>query len=262
MPYDLPRIPLPTDASSAELSRLPVAIRQQALFSARLNTLSPLIQIGSDIRAILSGERSESEARRDIRTALRAAGYQPPADAIGGLRDHTSKTRLDLILQQNVRAARGYGKWASDMDPDLLDMWPAQELIRVMARRNPRGDWKRRWVEAGGRLYGGRMLALKTDPVWVAISRFGVPYPPYDYGSGMGVRDIPRDVAVRLGLITETEALTPQPIPFPSVTEASIPGIEQVPALIATIKRLYPAAKVKDGVLSIPEDPDVTDDQS
>jgi hypothetical protein len=262
MPYDLPRIPLPTDASSAELSRLPVAIRQQALFSARLNTIGPLAQIGSDIQGILSGTRDMSEARRDIRAALRAAGYQPPADAIGGLRDHTSKTRLDLILQQNVRAARGYGKWASDMDPDLLDMWPAQELIRVMARRNPRGDWKRRWVEAGGRLYGGRMLALKTDPVWVAISRFGVPYPPYDYGSGMGVRDITRDVAVRLGLITETEALTPQPIPFPSVTEASIPGIEQVPALIAAIKRLYPAAKVTDGVLSIPEDSDVTDDQS
>ena len=61
---------------------------------------------------------------------------------------------------------------------------------------------------------------------------------------------------------SEAEALTPQPIPFPAVAEASIPGIEQVPALIAAIKRLYPAAKVKDGVLSIPEDPDVSDDQS
>lgn len=261
MPYDLPRIPLPTDASSAELSRLPVAIRQQALFSARLNTLSPLIQIGSDIQGILSGTRSESEARRDIRTALAASGYQPPPDAQGGLRDHTSKTRLDLILQQNVRAARGYGKWASDMDPDLLDLWPAQELVRVMSRRNPRSDWNRRWAKAGGRLFGTRMIALKTSPVWVAISRFGVPYPPYDYGSGMGVRDITRAVAVRLGLIGETEALTPQPIPFPAVTESSIPGIEQVPALIAAIKRLYPAAKVKDGVLSIPENSDVTDDQ-
>jgi hypothetical protein len=262
MPYDLPRIPLPTDASSAELARLPVAIRRQALFSARLNTLNPLVQIGAEIKGILDGTRSDSEARRDIRTALRAAGYQPPPDAQGGLRDHTSKTRLDLILQQNVRAARGYGKWAADMDPDLLDLWPAQELVRVMARRNPRSSWKSRWTEAGGRLYGGRMIALKTSPVWVAISRFGVPYPPYDYGSGMGVIDIDRETAVRLGLITETEALTPDPIPFPSVTEAALPGIDQMGDLAALIERLYPSARIRDGVLSIPEEDADAQDQS
>jgi hypothetical protein len=260
MPYDLPRIPLPTDASSAELSLLPVAIRQQALFSARLNTLSPLVQIGSDIKGILSGERSESEARRDIRTSLHAAGYQPPSGFEGSLLDHTSRSRLDLILQQNVRAARGYGKWASDMDPDLLDLWPAQELVRVMARRNPRSDWNRRWAKAGGRLFGTRMIALKTDPVWVTINRFGVPYPPYDYGSGMGVVDVPRATAVRLGLLSETDALTPQPIPFPAVTEASIPGLDQMTELASLITQIYPSAKIRDGVLSIPEAPDVTDD--
>ena len=262
MPYDLPRIPLPTSASSAALATLPASIRQQALFSARLNTLSPLVQIGSEIRGILSGERSESEARRDIRRALAAAGYRPPPEsAENALLDHTSKTRLDLILQQNVRAARGYGKWAADMDPDLLDLWPAQELIRVMSRRNPRTTWRRRWTAAGGRIYSGRMIALKTSPVWTAISRFGVPYPPYDFGSGMGVIDIPRATAIQLGLITETEALTPQPIPFPAVTEASIPGLAQMTDLAAAIQRAYPSAVIKDGVLSIPEDPTDVSDQ-
>lgn len=253
MPYDLPRIPLPTDASSAELSRLPVAIRQQALFSARLNTLGPLAQIGSDIHGILSGTRDESEARRDIRAALRAAGYQPPAGTEGGLLDHTSKTRLDLIINQNVRAARGYGKWAADMDPVSLDLWPAQELIRIMARRNPRGDWKRRWTEAGGRLYGGRMIALKTDPVWINLNRFGVPYPPYDYGSGMGVMDIDRDQAVKLGLIGETDELTPEPVPFPETTEFSLPDLAAMPDLQASILKVFGAkASITDGVLSFP----------
>jgi hypothetical protein len=253
MPYDLPRIPLPTDASSADLSRLPVAIRQQGLFSARLNTLGPIAQIGSAIQGILSGTRDMSEARRDIRAALRTAGYQPPADAIGGLRDHTSKTRLDLILQQNVRAARGYGKWAADMDPISLDLWPAQELIRIMARRNPRGDWKRRWTEAGGRLYGGRMIAIKTDPVWVNLNRFGVPYPPYDYGSGMGVMDIDRDQAVKLGLIGETEELTPEPVPFPETTEFSLPDLAAMPDLQASILKVFGAkASITDGVLLFP----------
>ena len=72
MPYDLPRIPLPTGASSADLARLPAAVRRQALFSARLNTLGPLAQIGADIKGILDGNKSASEARRDIRQALAA----------------------------------------------------------------------------------------------------------------------------------------------------------------------------------------------
>ena len=258
MPYDLPRIPLPTDASSADLARLPVAIRRQALFSAKLNTLAPLIQIGNDVKGILDGDRSASQARRDIRKALAAAGYQPPADAIGGLRDHTSRTRLDLILQQNVRAARGYGKWAADMSPNLLDLWPAQELIRVMSKRNPRGTWKRRWVESGGHLTGSRMIALKTDPIWTAISRFGVPYPPYDYGSGMGVIDIDRATAINLGLITETQALTPDPIPFPDMASTSLPDLSAMPALRDAIMTAFgDAATFERGILSIlPADPE------
>lgn len=252
MPYDLPRIPLPTDASSVELARLPSAIRRQALFSARLNTLDPLVQIGSDIKGILDGTRSMSEARRDIRKSLEATGYQPPEGAAGGLRDHTSRTRLDLILGQNVRAARGYGKWAADMDPDLLDLWPAQELVRVMGRKNPRGTWKQRWAEAGGTLYGGRMIALKTDPIWVSISRFGQPYPPYDYGSGMGVMDVDRDEAERFGLISETESLTPEPIPFPDMAEARLPDLDAMPELLnAILQVMGEGAKFTEGILSI-----------
>ena len=253
MPYDLPRIPLPTGASSADLARLPAAVRRQALFSARLNTLGPLAQIGADIKGILDGNKSASEARRDIRQALAADGYQPPAGEEGGLLDHTSRRRLDLILQQNVRAARGYGKWAADMDPDRLDLWPAQELVRVFARRVPRGTWKQRWAEAGGKLHGGRMIALKTSPVWTNLSRFGQPYPPYDYGSGMGVVDISREEAERLGLVSETEALTPEPIPFPDMAEARMPDLESMPALKAAVLKAFgDGARFDAGILSMP----------
>lgn len=254
MPYDLPRIPLPTDASSADLARLPAAIRQQALFSARLNKLGPLAQIGHDLKRILDGERSMSEARRDIRRSLAEAGYQPPEGSGGGLLDHTSRTRLDLILRQNIRAARGYGKWAADMDPDRLDLWPAQELVRVFARANPRGTWRARWEGAGGKTFGGRMIALKTDPIWSAISRFGTPYPPYDYGSGMGVVDIAREEAERLGLITETAALTPEPVPFPDMAEARMPGLDSMPALRdAILKAMGDQAQFRNGILSLLE---------
>jgi hypothetical protein len=45
------------------------------------------------------------------------------------------------------------------------------------------------------------MIALKNDPIWTAISSFGLPYPPYDFNSGMWVRDVSREEAEDLGLI-------------------------------------------------------------
>ena len=150
--------------------------------------MDPLAEIGRSISGILSGTKSASESRRDIRAALAAADYEPTGS---GIKDHTTQKRLDLILQQNVRAARGYARRREGMDPDTLDLWPAQELVRVYGRKVPR-DWKARFVESGGNLVSGRMIALKTSPVWMSLSRFGVPWPPFDFGSGMGVRDISR----------------------------------------------------------------------
>jgi hypothetical protein len=247
MPYDLPRVPLPTGASSSDLARLPSELRRQALFSARLNRLEPVAEIGASIKGILDGQLSDSEARTNIRSVLAATGYRPPAGREGGLLDHTSRTRLDLILTQNVRAARGYGKWAADMDPDLLDVWPAQELVRVMARKAPRGDWQTRWEEAGGTLVEGRMAALKTSPVWASLSRFGQPFPPYDYGSGMGVRDVRRDEAERLGLIGPDDTLTPEPVPFPDMAEARMPDLAGMDALQASILKVFGEGASFDG---------------
>ena len=57
-----------------------------------------------------------------------------------------------------------------------------------------------RWTEAGGRIFSGRMIALKNDPVWLRISDFGHPHPPFAFGSGMDMVDISRIDAVRLEL--------------------------------------------------------------
>ena len=167
-----------------------------------------------------------------------AVKYAPPEGAEGGLRDHRSKARLDLILTQNVRRARGYARRAVDMD--ILDDWPAQELVRVFQRKAPR-DWRVRWAQAGGRLYGGRMIALKTDGIWAAISRFGTPYPPFDFGSGMGVRDISRREAIALGVIAPDYAPESDPVgDFNTEAEASVAGVE--PGLLAQIAQAFGSA--------------------
>lgn len=253
--YDLPRIPLPTSASSAELARLPAVLRQQALFSARLNLADPLAEIGSSVKGILDGNKSMSQARQDIRASLDAAGYRGAGtspEQPGALTDHTSRSRLDLILTQNVRFARGYGARAAGMDPDTLALWPAQELVRVMARKSPRGTWQQRWKDAGGDLIQGRMVALKTSPIWANLSVFGLPYPPFDYGSGMGLMDIDREEAVRLGLMSDDDTLTPEAIPFPSTTEANLPDVSGVPALQEAISQMFgDSATFQNGVLSL-----------
>ena len=231
---DLPRIPLPTEATAADLARLPSPVRRAALFSARLNRAGPLVEIGGKVKGILDGNVSMSDARKAIRESLDAAGYVPPEGMEGTLRDHRGKARLDLILTQNVRRARGYARRAADME--TLEDWPAQELVRVFHREKGR-DWPMRWEAAGGQFTNGRMAALKTDPIWAAISRFGDPFPPFDYGSGMGLRDIDREEAEALGLIGPGDTLTPEEPEYPDVQEANLPGIAQMPELRAAVEK-------------------------
>ena len=66
-----------------------------------------------------------------------------------------------------------------------------------------------RWAAAGGTFFGGRMIALKTDPIWREINRFGVDYPPFDFNSGMDVVDVDRDEAEAIGLLARDEVVEP-----------------------------------------------------
>lgn len=114
------------------------------------------------------------------------------------------KQRINLQLEQNTKSAQGFGQHVQGTAPGVIDAFPAQELYRAEDREEPR-DWEQRWQDAGGTIYGGRMIAMKADPVWEKISAFGVAWPPYDYGSGMWVRDIDREEAVALGLMQESD---------------------------------------------------------
>lgn len=51
------------------------------------------------------------------------------------------------------------------------------------------------------------MVALKTDGIWKAINRFGTPWPPFDFQSGMGLVEIERSEADALRLLRRENAL-------------------------------------------------------
>lgn len=211
----------PSALSSAQWSAIQSGLRDRAFFSARVEEARILYAMREAAAAVAAGDLSATDARLSIRDALRRAGYAPPEGKGGTLQDLGSRRRLDLVLKTNADMARGYVQHLESMA--ALDAFPAQELVRFEQREKPR-DWRSRWKAAGGRLYGGgRMIALKTSPIWTALSRFGHPWPPFDFGSGMGVLDVPRDEAAALGLVGAGRAgAAPAPPPAPESYNADL----------------------------------------
>ena len=149
-----------------------------------------------------------SKLRIEWRNYLEHTGYQPPSDVAGTIKDLYTQARIDVVLKTNVAQARGFVQFAEGMTPGAFAAFPAQEFTRVVYRKQKRADWPRRWAAAGGKVYGGRMIALKNDSVWGrlgAAGPFGNPFPPFDWGSGMGVVDVDRREAIELGLVSKEQ---------------------------------------------------------
>jgi hypothetical protein len=68
-------------------------------------------------------------------------------------------------------------------------------------------------------------VALKTSPIWAELSRFGNPYPPFDYGSGMWVEDIGLEEALRLGLVKPGQQIEPPKETFTDQLTGSVKGL-------------------------------------
>ena len=148
-------------------------------------------------------------------------------DNIGGLMN------MDFFNRIMREVTQGAGQFvAQNVDQTRLDEFPALELHRVYDREVPRGfkvgkggaiipdpdnDWPSRWEAAGGELVDGRMVALKSDPIWQALGdgeggytdTLGNPFAPFAFNSGYFCDEITREEAVELGLIGEDEEAKP-----------------------------------------------------
>lgn len=217
---------------------VPLAMRERGFFSARLQSahmaqgMLDMARKGTDLttQATDRGDlvMSKSLFVRESRKMLHAAGYRPDDPAWEGtMLDHRTRQRLGLIYDHNVTQAREYARWQAGQDEGALDAYPAQELIREESREAPR-EWRKRWADAGGRDAGGRMIALKSDPVWARISRFQTPFPPFDFNSGMGVEDVSREDAEDLGLIGINDVAVRPDVGFNDALQASVSGLDPV----------------------------------
>jgi hypothetical protein len=235
------RKPMPTVLSSAELAEVDSAILDKALFSARnyydevleefKRSLTSMTQPSSNAeRGTGNAEQiNRAEARTRIKELYDKIGYSPEEGTEGTLTDHSSDARIELVLKMNEWDAAGYGQFVRNQEPVLLVSHPAMELVRFEDRKEKR-RWLERWRSAGGRVYAGkpaglplseesvqeqgRLIARKDDQVWVNISRFGRPWPPFDFNSGVGVRPVRRKEAIELGVLADGQYVQPMPFRF------------------------------------------------
>jgi hypothetical protein len=229
--------------NTAEWAQIPAELRDRALFSATVENVKFLDKVGNRLQTFLDNQRREEGAFQsrekfiaELSELAESEGLSPAPGKKGTMEDLTSERRLKLIFDQNVTQAQSFAKWKAEQDPDVLDAYPAQELVRIEGRREPR-DWPSIWRQHGGTIRGGRMVALKSDPIWEKISRFGVPWPPFDFGSGMGLRDIRRKDAERLGLIKPGEKVEGAEKGFNERLEAGIKNLS--PQMRNALKNIF-----------------------
>lgn len=109
---------------------------------------------------------------------------------------HTARQALNVLRAQLA----GERDWKASQDRDVVDAFPASELLVVLGDVEP-FPWKERWIAAGGRLVDDRAIAPKGDPIWARFSEFGRPHPPFDWLTTLDWEDVNRSEAERLGVI-------------------------------------------------------------
>jgi phage gp29-like protein len=245
------KTPVGSILRTRDWDRMPLALRQRGQFSAGVESVRLMQRIQDALKDNITLARNEARADgsspgkfrmnrqkfiADMRDVAISEGLIPAdPETHGTLQDITSEARLDLIWRTQIGQAQGYAHWKHGQSADILDAWPAQELVRNRSAKVPR-DWQDRWVKAAESVgdtaaleafrRAGRMVALKTSAIWVALSRFGTPYPPFDFNSGMGLKLIDREGAITLGVLAPDQELTPQVEDFNANLEASVSGLD------------------------------------
>ena len=137
--------------------------------------------------AMARGGADKATVRCELRNALAKIDCHPDDD------------RLDLCIETASALVCGYRHWIQGQTD--IEFYPAWEFSQVF-QHDEAIDWKETWLQNGGRLSPlGKMIALKSDLIWVRISMFHLPFPPFDLDSGMRLDGAHRTDAEELGLL-------------------------------------------------------------
>jgi hypothetical protein len=245
---------IPSWARTMQWETVPEAIRRRAFFSAAVGDAQALSTGRQAVAKLLAGASQDGKlyrrdiAVRELQAMMRERGLDTgDPDA---LTNPAAERRAALVLDINRAQAQGYARFRRSSSGGALLAFPCQELVRVREVVEPR-DWPHRWAAAGGDFVGPerRMIARKTDPLWEAISRFGTPYPPFDFNSGMGLRDISRREAAELGVIGADYVAERDPVAdFNATVQADVTGVQ--PELLGQLIALFgDAVEIVEGIM-------------
>jgi len=151
--------------------------------------LKPQDAARQQIFQILLKENSPNTAtaRCMIKDVLRNNGYEIEHKKI--------QSCIDAVQGFNA----GFARWIEAQKEWSKEAYPAQELIKIRDVAELI-DWTERWKNCGGKIYsGGRLVAPTQDLIWLKMSDFGFPFPPFALNSGMGWMELSRKEFLDLG---------------------------------------------------------------
>ncbi len=245
---------IPSWARTADWQDVPAMIRRRSFLSAAVDDARALSDERTAVADLLQRTSKDGKLyRRDtaiteLQGMMRRRGLDTGAP--DALTNPAAESRIKLVLDTNRAQALGYARFKRSSSGGALLAFPAQELIRVRNSKEQR-DWQARWIAAGGQLTNGRMIALKTDAIWTnpALNRFGTPYTPFDFNSGMGLKDISRREAIALGIMAADWQPDRDPVEdFNAQVEADVSAVH--PDLLDSLASLFgDAVKIVDGIM-------------
>lgn len=142
---------------SAEWAKMPLALRERALFSAGVESARVLDGMQKRLNQALAMARDETAATMNRERFIVEMRRIAAAEGLGSrgegdwrdIKDITGAARLGMVWDRQIGEARGYARREFGLTAGALDAVPAQELVRKSPRRTQR-DWHTRWAEAGG----------------------------------------------------------------------------------------------------------------
>lgn len=188
--------------SMDEWIALPVDVRQRIFVMVGVSDRRIIDRFRNGIEDLIAGRKGQVEVEKELHMWLRDQGYRPPDGETGKFNDLSSLERINFELRTNALMASGHANWVRSQT--AIRAFPCQRLVRMSNSEEPI-DWETRWAQANMEIgyvpgiHPTEKVALLNHPIWTALSRFGLPYPPFDFGSGMGVRRVSRSEALEMG---------------------------------------------------------------
>lgn len=245
------KISVPSDMRTAEWSMVPQWIRERSFYMAGVPQPDILDAFRAEVKSIVDGTSSVEESRKELEQLLADIGYKPLPGQEGTIKDLMSERRISIALSTNVSILHGWAQKERGLQRGAEIAFPVWELVRVASRQVPR-EWPARFVVAGGMITeDGRMMAPKNSDVWKDLGSresfpdaLGVDYPPFAWGSGMGWQAVPRDEALKLGVIDDKwQPMRRRPISSPNAALECTPRVSEPALREAISERMRGLAK-------------------